>query len=281
VLRRHHYPVVRATLADPALAVVVKLAGPAAPLACPFERTAAILRLVREQTTVPVPEVLAWDTAYGEWPWRYLIMGALPGVRWNVACRQWTPEAQRDAWAQLGDAVAVLHTLRFPACGEIGADGVVVAGEDYPAALAARARRRIADPGHAAHFLAVLEARAGLFAGAAAPCLSHEGLNPNNILFAQDTHSGRWHLSGLLDFDSAWAGSPESDLARLALWDGMTGNDFWVSYGLTRIMTPEEEERRLVLQLLWCLEYARPTPRHHADTGRVCAALGLSPITFG
>ena len=61
----------------------------------------------------------------------------------------------------------------------------------------------------------------------------------------------------------------------------MAGDEFWAGYGLTRPLTPGEGERRLVLQLLWCLEYAQPTPRHHVDTGRVCAALGLSPITFG
>jgi hypothetical protein len=60
----------------------------------------------------------------------------------------------------------------------------------------------------------------------------------------------------------------------------MAGDEFWAAYGLDRPLTPHEEERRLILQLLWCLEYAAPTPRHHADTGRVCAALGLPPITF-
>ena len=102
---------------------------------------------------MPVPEALAWDTSYRAWPWRYLITTALPGVRWSVARQGWTPEVRRDVWAQLGRAVAELHRLRFPACGEIGANGAVVNGADYPVALAARAYRRIADPGHAALFV--------------------------------------------------------------------------------------------------------------------------------
>ncbi len=100
-------------------------------------------------------------------------------------------------------------------------------------------------------------------------------------MVARDAATDRWHLTGLLDFDSAWAGSAESDLARLALWDGMSGEAFWSGYGLTRPLTPHEAERRLILQLLWCLEYAQPTPRHHADTARLCAALGVPPFTFG
>jgi aminoglycoside phosphotransferase (APT) family kinase protein len=202
-------------------------------------------------------------------------------VRWSVARQKWAPEDRRDLSGQLGRAVAELHTRRFPAYGEIGADGDVAGGEDYPAALVARARRRIADPRQAALFVEVLAARAALFATSWPPCLNHEDLNPTNLLVAFDLRSGRWNLTGILDFDSAWAGSPESDLARLALWEGMAGDEFWTGYGLTRPLTPEEEVRRLVLQLLWCLEYARPTPRHHADTARVCAALGLPPITFG
>ena len=77
------------------------------------------------------------------------------------------------------------------------------------------------------------------------------------------------------------ARSMQSDLARLAFWDGMAGTAFWAGYGVTRSPTPREAERRLVLQLLWCLEYAQPTPRHHEDTARVCAALGLPPLAFG
>src|SRR5947209_4029877 len=69
VIDRSDYAVVLATLTDPELAVAVKLAGPAAPLPCPFDRTAAILRLVRAQTPVPVSEALAWDTSYRGWPW--------------------------------------------------------------------------------------------------------------------------------------------------------------------------------------------------------------------
>src|SRR3954467_15353432 len=79
-IARPDYAVVLATLTDPALAVAVKLAGPTAPLACPFDRTAAILRLVRAQTAVPVPEALAWDATYREWPWRYLITTVSAGV---------------------------------------------------------------------------------------------------------------------------------------------------------------------------------------------------------
>lgn len=43
---------------------------------------------------------------------------------------------------------------------------------------------------------------------------------------------------------------------------------------------PGYAERRAMHQLLWCLEYAHPTRQHLADTARVCAALGLAPVSF-
>lgn len=279
--RRRDYVVVLATLAGLAQPVAIKLAGPDAPLACPFERTAAILRLVRACTAVPVPEPLAQDVSYRDYPWRYAIMTALPGVPWQAARRDWTMAARRDAWAELGRAVAALHTITFPACGEVGAAGAVLDGQPYAAALAVRAGRRLTEPRQRDMFLRVLADRSVIFRESQQPCLSHEDLNPTNLLVAPDARTGRWRLTGILDFDSAWAGDRESDLARLALWEGMTGEGFWAAYGLERSLTPAEAERRLVLQLLWCLEYAQPTQRHHADTRQICAALGVPPITFG
>jgi len=40
------------------------------------------------------------------------------------------------------------------------------------------------------------------------------------------------------------------------------------------------EGRRPLYQLLWCLEYADASAQHAADTVRVCAELGIAPITF-
>lgn len=281
MVRRRDYLIVLATLNALPREVAIKLAGPDAPLACPFDRTAALLRRVRAQTALPVPEPLAHDCSPSAAPWRWSITTRCPSFRWLDVRPGWSAPEHDDAWAALGRAVAALHSLTFPAYGEIDATGAVSAGWPYADALAARAARRIAAREHCARFLDLLAARAGLFAKLRAPCLSHDDLNPTNLLLLPDPRTGRWALSGLLDFDSAWAGDRESDLARLALWEGMTGGPFWAAYGREDLLTPVEAERRLILQLLWCLEYARPTARHHADTARICAALGLPPLTFG
>lgn len=179
---------------------------------------------------------------------------------------------------QLGRAVAQLHTISFPGGGEIGADGSVPAGTPYLTALAERTRRRIGDPRDAALFTALLTDRARLFDDIPPAALCHEDLNPTNIL-VHHTNRG-WRLAALLDFDSAWAGSPESDLARLEFRYGALAADLRRAYTAIRPLAGGYAERRPLYQLLWCLEYAHPTPRHNSDTARLCAELGLPPVHF-
>src|SRR5258708_38883662 len=52
--RAEDYVVLLARLEQPALEVIVKLAGPRAPLACPVHRMAATAPLLRPHTPVPV-----------------------------------------------------------------------------------------------------------------------------------------------------------------------------------------------------------------------------------
>ncbi|HEY8597528.1 MAG TPA: aminoglycoside phosphotransferase family protein, partial [Thermomicrobiales bacterium] len=197
--RRRDYAVALITLSGMARPVAIKLAGPGATLICPFERTAAILRLVRAQTAVPVPEPLAEDVSYRDYPWRYAIMTALPGLPWHVVRQGWTVAARCDAWADLGRAVAALHTITFPAYGEVDEGGAVIDGLPYVAALAARAGRRIVDQRHRDLFLRVLDDRSVLFRESQPSCLSHEDLNPTNLLVAPDPQTGCWRLTSILD----------------------------------------------------------------------------------
>lgn len=279
--------VVFATLVFPARVVVLKLAD-AASTTC-FSREAAIQQRVARETVVPVCEALAVDDSCQRFPWRYLMMAHAPGMAWRDGLKRMSPHARTDIFRQLGEATAALHSLRYPQFGEVNSDSPLSPwergsgeGADFPSALAARARRRIASPAHADLFAAVLQAHAGDFANLAEPRLTHEDLNPNNLLLVPgDEPDDDWRLAAVLDFGSAWAGCPESDIARLELWRDMMGDGFTEAYTASRPIATDYPKRRPIYQLLWCLEYAHPTVQHHADTARVCAALDISPVTFG
>jgi fructosamine-3-kinase len=53
---------------------------------------------------------------------------------------------------------------------------------------------------------------------------------------------------------------------------------FWQAYETIHPVEPLYELRRPIYQLLWCLEYARPTEEHLANTQRVCRELGVPII---
>jgi hypothetical protein len=55
---------------------------------------------------------------------------------------------------------------------------------------------------------------------------------------------------------------------------------FWDTYAAAQRVADTYAQRRALLQLLWCLEYARPTADHHAVTAAVCDELGIAPVVF-
>ena len=127
--RQHDYLVLLLQLRRPSIDVVVKLAGPEASMAGSFDRTAMLHHLVATQTSIPMPEVLAVNMSYHDWPWRYLIKTHIPGQEWAMVRGQMNMEELSDAYRQIGSAVAQLHAIHFPGFGELAGDGSVQGDE--------------------------------------------------------------------------------------------------------------------------------------------------------
>jgi Phosphotransferase enzyme family len=277
VVNRHtDYVVLIVALRAPSLEIVVKLAGPQAPYPYPFDRTAMFHNLVATHTSIPMPDILAVDVSYREWPWRYIIKTYVPGQQWVDAQLHMDGEELRQAYRQIGQAVAALHSIEFPSFGEVEPDGTVPLKDSYLTALIERAQHRIAKPRFVNLFIKVLEDNRDLFSDVGKARLCHEDLHGYNILFRRI--EGRWRLATMLDFDKAWAGHHESDLARLELWKGMVGEGFWSAYKAVCPVADAYAQRRPIYQLFWCLEYVKPSLEHLADTQRVCKQLGIAPV---
>ena len=274
--QHHDYIVLLAELCCPKIKVVIKLAGPQAPISCPFDRTATLHKLVDSRTTIRMPEVLAVDVTYNKWPWRYFIKSYLPGYEWVKVRSQMNRDELSDAYQQIGNAVAQLHTIRFPSFGELGVDGNTGEGKSYLTALIERANKTIKTPHLNNLFLSVVNKNKLLFTEIDTASLCHEDLHQHNILFQYQ--KGKWQLATILDFDKAWAGFHETDLSRLDLWRGMMDKAFWEGYEPICEVDVLYKQRRPIYQLLWCFEYAQPTSRHIADTQHICTELGLSPV---
>ena len=252
---------------------VVKLAGPDAPLDCPFEQTAKLHRRIAEHTTIPVAPVIGADESYQRWPWRYIVTKKIEGVTWKQAEQEWSPSESVRVFRQLGDTVAQLHGISLTS---FDASLYGTPAASYLDSLTMRSAHHIKNQRLRDLFHTVLQDNADLFQNISSPQLCHDDLHGFNLLVKK--HAQGWQLACILDFDKAWAGNGESDLARLALWRGMTNRHFWEAYTARRSIDPLYAQRRSIHQLLWCLEFAQPTAQHLKDTNQVCAELNIPPI---
>jgi len=265
------WAVLRVTLPGSGRRLVLKVAGAdGGPV--DFERTAAASALARA-AGVPAAAVLAADDSGRAGRPRYLLTEYVDGVEWRRLRPLLDAGQVAGAHRQIAAAVLALHSVRPGAFGELDRDGRVAGGADVVAALHRRVELRIADPDSRRTADRVLDRDAHLLAGVGRPTLCHDDLHHGNVLF-RPVPAG-WQLAALLDWDKSWAGPGESDVARMAFWDDMTGPAFWEVYRAAVPVAEGEPERALIHQLLWCLEYDDGSARHAADTAALRRRLGV------
>ncbi|UOY03091.1 phosphotransferase family protein [Blastococcus sp. PRF04-17] len=260
-----------ATLQESSRGVVLRLevSGSPGPLVLTLTgadhaRTAAVVGLARA-AGVPVPDVVAVGDGY-------LLRAHVEGTEWHRLRPQLDHDAVRAVHRRFAETLLAIQSVTMASFGELDHQGSP-AGHSQVEALHRRADLRIEDAASRDLFHAVLDRDADLYA-AGRPTLVHDDLHHGNVLLGQE--AGEWRVTGVLDWEKAWAGPSESDVARMAFWDGMTGPGFWQVY---RAAVPADDgyaRRALVHQLLWCLEYDDGTARHARDTAAVRAALGIA-----
>ena len=239
------------------------------------ERTAAVMAMARG-AGVPVPEVLSVHAGAGGTR-AHLVHLHVDGVPWAQVHPTLGEDDVRPVHRRLAEAVLALQGVAVPGFGELDAAGRP-AGVDVGTALHRRARLRIGDPDLRALAEDLIDREEALLRGSR-PALTHDDLHSGNVVLAPG--GGRWRLAAVIDWDKAWAGPAESDVARTAFWDGMTGPGFWEVYRAAVPAGDTWPRRALVHQLLWCLEYDVPTERHRAGTAAVARALGIDLPTPG
>ena len=257
------------TLTGPPQRVVFKVAEHGSSFGTDFDRTAAVVKLARD-AGVPAAEVLAVDTTGRAGPWQYLLQEHVPGLPWRKVRPLLDQEETDAAHRKIAAALLASQAVRFEGFGELdrlaGSAGVTLL-----AGLSRRADRILRERDRAA-FLQLLSHHDYLFVDNCSATLCHDDLHHNNVLFAQ--HADGWQLAGILDWDKAWAGPVDSDVARMAFWDDMTGPGFWQVYRAAVPVVAGDELRLPIYQLLWCLEYDDGSDRHAADTAGLWHHLG-------
>ncbi len=266
---RQDYWVLRA--GQPGTQVIIKLAGADADEPS-FERAAAIHRLVRTSTNTPMADFLLADDSFRSVPFRFSVQKAVEGESWFCFIEKSDPLAQEEGRRSIGAAVSQLHALSFGGFGEFGRTGEPLLAPSHAEALLSRAHQRLTPP-CAERFAQVVESNRGLLDSLATGTLCHDDLHGFNILVRGGPKPA---VQAILDFDKAWIGSAESDLARMELWRGMSSEALWEGYG--RRFDKDYELRRPIYQLLWCLEFRENSVDHLSTTNALLHQFGQKEV---
>ena len=210
-----------------------------------------IHRLLREKTSVPVAEIVAYDDALELVDRDYVLMARLPGDPMTDR-----PQADQNAvFRQVGAYLAQAHRLTAETYGYIGAHRPMPPQATWVDAFATMWRRLVDDVVSVGHyddeerrfFLTLLDRHLPLFDRPVAACLLHMDIWRQNILV--DGDSG---VTGIVDWDRALWGDPEIEFAVLD-YCGVSEPAFWEGYGKPRDMSPEARVRQ-VFYLLYELQ---------------------------
>ena len=174
----------------------------------------ACFHMIREQTTVPVPEVLACDFTKKHIKSNYFFMTALEGQQFSAAKKKMNREQTDQIKEELAGYLYQIHSIRGPHFGYFTEDK----SRQYSAwkeAFLQMFRQILADS--RAHkvklpydrMCAVLQKYSGYLEDVTEPSLVEYDCHEGNI-FVKKTDSG-YTIEGILDFERAFWGDPIAD----------------------------------------------------------------------
>jgi aminoglycoside phosphotransferase (APT) family kinase protein len=209
---------------------------------------------------VPVPEVIALDGSGRIVPYEYLITNKLPGTPVIDCWRALSEATRQDIARQAGRYLAVIHGHSFgdffgklwgSVTGE-GFDGWYAFIEDYGARYTAQAiNLRAVTPETVSRIQAALESHRPLLDRITQSALVHSDYHFENILQQDGV------ITGVIDFEWAYAGDPSSDFHIQERWEEMCPGSvtpFLEGYQRERPLDADHNTRRLIYALLLHLE---------------------------
>jgi aminoglycoside phosphotransferase (APT) family kinase protein len=211
---------------------------------------------LRQETTIPVPEILAHDFDQTQIGRDYLLMERLPGTAIS-SLPGLTPELFAEILRGVGRCLRQTHALTSDRYGYLGEHRPMEPQTDWPSAFTVMWHTLLEDiercggynPEEATHLRRLLDQHRKAFDRPVPASLLHMDVWAENIL--ADEH-GR--LTGLIDWDRACFGDPEIEFAVLD-YCGISEPAFWEGYGSERDRSPEAEVRRIFYLLYEVQKY--------------------------
>ena len=213
----------------------------------------AIHHRLLEETSVPVPEILASDFSRTLLDRDFLIMPCLAGVPLSAA--RLNQRAYNKALSQWGSYVAEIHSLTDPEnrFGYLGEHDCMTPRPSWRLAFIEMFRKELDDLLRCGVYTQpmvdaateLIEKHASCFDTCNTSRLCHGDLWVTNLLV--DT---RGEVTGVIDFDRACWGDKEWDLA-IGEYCGITKSAFWEGYGRRVDNTSGEAAIRRLFYLLY------------------------------
>jgi aminoglycoside phosphotransferase (APT) family kinase protein len=190
-----------------------------------FRKERFFTRLIHERTGVPVPWPFDIDESPDIFGWSYALMPAMPGEQiGDPDVRALLDGGDRLALASaMGDALARLHALTWPACGDYdpATDTIWPITTTFGEWAVSRAQRWLdlclaasdaTSEADVAWMHDVIESARDALDVPFAATIVHHDYKENNAV-AERVADG-WRVTGLFDVGGAFFGDPEEDLPR-------------------------------------------------------------------
>ncbi len=216
-----------------------------------------IHRLVREQSSIPIPEIAAHDFSRTIIDRDYLFMPRLPGKPLSEA--PLSRKAAEQAHYEWGRYIAQLHRITHPngKYGYAGAHEPMNPASTWREAFLEMYRLELEDIRRAGVYraedysfaLGLLEEHADIFSNIVLPVLCHGDIWVTNLMVESDGN-----VTGVIDFDRACWGDPEWDLA-IADYCGVTTEAFIRGYGGDPREAEDADREAVRLRRLFYLLY--------------------------
>jgi len=212
-------------------------------------------QLVREETHVPVAEIVALDSSRRRLDRDFIIMRRLPGRSASELAP--TRETLSRLHREVGRALAQIHRITRARHGYLGAHRPMKPQESWRKAFETMWNKLLVDCRRCGGYSreeAQLMSRAlrrnlEIFDRPGPASLLHMDVWAQNILCDED---GR--LTGLVDFDRALWGDPEIEFAVLD-YCGLASPEFFAGYGRPRPDDPEARLRQVFYYLYEVQKY--------------------------
>ncbi len=213
----------------------------------------ALHALVRERTTVPVADIVAYDESRSIIDRPFLLMERLPG---EPLCDM-SGINSNVVFQQAGACLAQVHAIRADTYGYLGEHQPMKPQTAWADAFAVMWRKLIEDVALSEHYgpdecnamYRLLDRCMPAIDRPVPSCLLHMDLWAENVLVSP---SGE--LTGLIDWDRALWGDPEIEFAVLD-YCGVSVPAFWEGYGRARDASIEAEIRQMIYLLYEIQKY--------------------------